>query len=100
MEINRERLEQLLICIGVKCDLQELISQDARFGVRLQETLRGCLGTTTADTEQFMESVFGKASMNAYREARRLVHHPLHPPVGTDEARDDRPRPVTQETSH
>ena len=100
MSISRERLEQLLICIGAKCDLQELIASDARFGVRLQQNLRGCLDTTTRDTEAFMESVFGRASMNTYREARRLAREPLHRPVGASNSRDLPPAPVFQETSH
>jgi hypothetical protein len=100
MSINHERLEQLLICIGAKCDLQEEIERDARFGMRLQQNLRGCLGATTRDTEAFMESVFGRASMKAYREARRLSREPLHRPVGASTERDLRPSPAFHETSH
>jgi hypothetical protein len=77
-----------------------LIARDARFGVRLQETIRGCLGATTADTEQFMNSVFGKASMNAYREARREMRHLLYRPAGISHARDIRPRTASQEVRH
>ena len=82
MDINHEQLEQLLICINTKCSLQELIVTDARFGVRLQQTIRGCLGATTQDTERFMESAFGKEPMTAYREARRRMTDPLYRAAG------------------
>jgi len=71
MADNREHLEQLLICIGAKCDLHEMIARDPRFAVRLQQTIRGCLGTTTSNAESFMEAVFGRKSIKASREARQ-----------------------------
>jgi hypothetical protein len=86
MDINHEQLEQLLICINTKCSLQDLISSDARFGVRLQQTIRGCLGATTKDTERFMESAFGKDSMTTYREARRRLTEPLYRAAGVPDA--------------
>ena len=78
MANNREQLEQLLICIGAKCDLHELIALDPRFAVRLQQTIRGCLGTTTTDAESFMETVFGRDSIKACREARRVTDRPIY----------------------
>jgi len=86
MDINHEQLEQLLICINAKCNLQDLISSDARFGVRLQQTIRGCLGATTKDTERFMESAFGKDPMMTYREARRRLTEPLYRAAGIPNA--------------
>ena len=78
MANNREQLEQLLICIGAKCDLHEMIARDPRFAVRLQQTIRGCLGTTTSDAESFMASVFGRDSIKACREARRQTTQPIY----------------------
>ncbi len=78
MANNREQLEQLLICIGAKCDLNELIAREPRFAVRLQQTIRGCLGTTTRDAESFMASVFGRDSIKASRETRRLSNRPIY----------------------
>jgi hypothetical protein len=78
MANNREQLEQLLICIGAKCDLHEMIAHDPRFAVRLQQTIRGCLGTTTSDAESFMASVFGRDSIKACREARRQTDRPIY----------------------
>ena len=83
MASNREQLEQLLICIGAKCDLHEMIARDPRFGVRLQQTIRGCLRSTTAEAEAFMESVFGTASIKACREARRRLARPVYRSPGT-----------------
>jgi hypothetical protein len=60
MTVVNDALQQLLICIGSKCDFPTLILEDPRFGVRLLQTVRGCLGCTTDEAESFMESTFGK----------------------------------------
>ena len=60
MTVVNDGLQQLLICIGTKCDFPTLMLEDPRFGVRLLQTVRGCLGCTTDEAEAFMESTFGK----------------------------------------
>ena len=71
MTVVNDGLQQLLICIGTKCDFPKLILEDPRFGVRLLQTVRGCLGCTTDEAEAFMESTFGKPIVPALNGSGR-----------------------------
>jgi hypothetical protein len=79
MTVANDGLQQLLICIGSKCDIPTLILEDPRFGVRLLQTVRGCLGCTTDEAKAFMESTFGKQIIPAIEgsgTSKQAVGHP------------------------